>query len=435
MLDAVARSTVEGLLLLMLLTLIALGFPYRRTRRFSVRKTIAAPRERIWKLLNYDPDDPESLAVNHRQVSQRAVADHPSLHEEEYDVSGGHRTNIAKVTLETLHEEPLARASFRVVAMDNREYPFGREHVGSFEITEGSDGCVVTMGFCGETLTLWQYLAFWTRHVRYLRRLGRVAEQGVSAGLRRNRTLIWSLGLSVAAILSFAVWFGWLGAIVVSAVLVLHEFGHWLAMRLTGQPAPKMLLIPFFGGVAVPNHPHKTLLHDAFCSLMGPGLSAIVGVGILFGLILLEMPTTEFGDPPGGMERAPAALASAILLGAGFAIGGLNLLQLLPLMPLDGGQILRTIVQSCRLSWARPTMLTVALCGIAAFAYWQIYLGALLFGVGALQAYHMHWRQTPVPAMNWCQIAAIVVGYLATVAIHGTMFLLGIEFVGHFLRG
>ena len=55
----------------------------------------------------------------------------------------------------------------------------------------------------------------------------------------------------------------------------LHEFGHWIAMRFTGQPAPRIMLVPFFGGVTLANHPHKTLFRDAFCALMGAGVSAL----------------------------------------------------------------------------------------------------------------------------------------------------------------
>jgi hypothetical protein len=60
--------------------------------------------------------------------------------------------------------------------------------------------------------------------------------------------------LSILAVGTFALWLGWIGAVMLTAVLILHEFGHLIAMRLTGQPA-RAMRVPLFGDVALANHP------------------------------------------------------------------------------------------------------------------------------------------------------------------------------------
>ena len=84
-----------------------------------------------------------------------------------------------------------------------------------------------------------------------------------------------SLSLTTLAVASFILLFGWVFALILTIAIIIHEYGHWLAMRMTGQPKPRIMLIPFLGGVAVPNHPYKSQFDDAFVSLMGAGLSLI----------------------------------------------------------------------------------------------------------------------------------------------------------------
>jgi Zn-dependent protease len=97
----------------------------------------------------------------------------------------------------------------------------------------------------------------------------------------------------------------------------------------------------------------------------------------------------------------------------GLMLGVLNLLQLVPLLPLDGGQVLRAIMQSFHAAWARRVMLGLGGLGASGFALAgdSLLAGVTLFG--SLQA-HM-WR-----AIKGCQCGGIVViaiGYALTIAL------------------
>ena len=116
------------------------------------------------------------------------------------------------------------------------------------------------------------------------------------------------------------------------AIVTLHEFGHSLACRQVGGNADRIVLWPL-GGVAYvdpPQRPGATLWSIA----AGP-LVNVVLVPVLVGLMLL-------GRSAGLAETSPDAAAWLR------AISLINVVllafNLLPVYPLDGGQILRSLL-------------------------------------------------------------------------------------------
>jgi Zn-dependent protease len=154
-------------------------------------------------------------------------------------------------------------------------------------------------------------------------------------------------------------WFAWNVAeyLALFAIVTLHEFGHSLACRQVGGKADQIVLWPL-GGVAYvspPQRPGATLWSIA----AGPLVNAAL-LPILSGLLLL-----------GGALGWPAIVPDAHRwLRAVWAINlALLVFNLLPIYPLDGGQILRTLL------WfvlGRARSLTVAsvvgLVGVSALA-------------------------------------------------------------------
>ena len=112
-------------------------------------------------------------------------------------------------------------------------------------------------------------------------------------------------------------------AVIVATVILLHELGHVIAMRLVGMQVKGIYLIPFFGGIAVPRTPYRTDFQKGFVCLMGTGYSLVTT--FLFLLACLTI---------GGKLLFQAALVSAVI----------NLINLLPVLPLDGGHVLNTIL-------------------------------------------------------------------------------------------
>jgi Zn-dependent protease len=108
-------------------------------------------------------------------------------------------------------------------------------------------------------------------------------------------------------------------------VLLFHEAGHWLAMRTFGYRNLRMFFIPFFGAAVSGRHYNVPAWKKAVVSLMGP-LPGIVGGAIL--------------------GSAGLVLGKPLLLQIAMTALILNGLNLLPILPLDGGWVVQAILAS-----------------------------------------------------------------------------------------
>jgi Zn-dependent protease len=116
------------------------------------------------------------------------------------------------------------------------------------------------------------------------------------------------------------------------AIVLAHEFGHALACRQTGGQADKIVLWPL-GGVAYvapPQRPGATLWTIA----AGPLVNMVL-LPIAVGLVLASQAL--------GWETTAPDFARFIF-GLAVINGALLAFNLLPIYPLDGGQILRALL-------------------------------------------------------------------------------------------
>jgi Zn-dependent protease len=115
-------------------------------------------------------------------------------------------------------------------------------------------------------------------------------------------------------------------------IVLLHEMGHSLACRSVGGKADEIVLWPF-GGVAYvapPMRPGATLWSIA----AGPLVNVLLAAPLL-GLVL-------WGRSQGWGDSAPNAMRFVLTV---FVINGYLLaFNLLPIFPLDGGQIVRSLL-------------------------------------------------------------------------------------------
>lgn len=134
------------------------------------------------------------------------------------------------------------------------------------------------------------------------------------AKLMKLKTVI-SMLIAVGA---YALFWGWPFAVGFVLLIFVHEMGHALVLRQQGIRAGAPVFIPFVGAVIA----MKELPRDAW-------VEALVGIG----------------GPALGTVGAAACLVVAYLLGSGFWFGLasvgflLNLFNVLPISPLDGGRI------------------------------------------------------------------------------------------------
>lgn len=127
---------------------------------------------------------------------------------------------------------------------------------------------------------------------------------------------------------------GWFLATYLSlfGIVLMHEFGHAFACRSVGGEAGDIILWPL-GGVAFVKPPPRP--GALLWSIAAGPLVNVVLVPITIGLLLV----TEFALPPEQFED----FRQYVIVVAGINLG-LLIFNMMPVYPLDGGQILQSIL-------------------------------------------------------------------------------------------
>ena len=140
----------------------------------------------------------------------------------------------------------------------------------------------------------------------------------------------------LVSVVAYAFVFGWPFAVGFVLLLFVHELGHVIQLRREGIPASAPLFIPFLGAVVAAKSLGDDATAEARVGLAGPVLGTL-GAGVV----------------------AVAALAtdSDLLKALAFTGFFLNLFNLLPVVPLDGGRAMAALA---------PWMWFVGLAGLVA---------------------------------------------------------------------
>lgn len=201
------------------------------------------------------------------------------------------------------------------------------------------------------------------------------------------------------ALLGALLWWvmgSWVFAVAGIFGLLVHEYGHVLAMNRLGMGPARIHIIPFLGGVARGQRPPADEWRGVLISLAGPA----------FGLLAMLPFVAVWMVTGGGLW----------LLGAWF-IALINLLNLAPAPPLDGSKALGPV-----LARVHPTLEKAALLLVGALAViWGVTHGSYLFaGFLALSVFqHMRrgaWRSSAGP-LTWTQAGQSLGLYLVTAAV------------------
>ncbi len=133
--------------------------------------------------------------------------------------------------------------------------------------------------------------------------------------------------------------------------ILVHEMGHALLARTTG--ADPAIVLHGFGGLTSwsPSHEVTRLRHVAI-SLAGPL------AGLALGLVCLALQRTSLGDAGTTSEHV---LRLAVLINVFY-----GLFNLLPILPLDGGQIMRDVLPGGPASRERAAAAISVVVGAAA---------------------------------------------------------------------
>jgi Zn-dependent protease len=148
-------------------------------------------------------------------------------------------------------------------------------------------------------------------------------------------------GSMLVSVAAYSWIWGWRFAVGFVLLLFVHEFGHVLELRRQGVPASAPLFIPFLGAVVG----MKQMPHDAWreaqVALAGPILGSLGAAAVW---------------------AAGEALDSELLVALAFTGFFLNLFNLLPIVPLDGGRAMAAV---------HPALWALGLAGLVALAFWH----------------------------------------------------------------
>jgi Zn-dependent protease len=122
---------------------------------------------------------------------------------------------------------------------------------------------------------------------------------------------------ALVSVAAYSLFFGWEFALGFVLLLFVHEMGHVIALRREGIPASAPMFIPFLGAVITAKSLGENALAEARVGLAGPILGSLGALAVAVA---------------GAVTGSPLLQALAY---TGFL---LNLFNLLPVVPLDGGR-------------------------------------------------------------------------------------------------
>lgn len=177
----------------------------------------------------------------------------------------------------------------------------------------------------------------------------------------RGRYALFLVSLCLSVLLPWLV-FGPLVSVGLVVVLLIHEFGHYYAMRVCGYKDPTIAFFPFLGAVTTSMSRPKNWWAEFFVVLAGP----LPGIFLALSCFL-------------AMNLFSVSMASELIVFLSMLLV-INYFNLLPIMPLDGGHVLTLLMgRPVGKGWAVIKFFASLMAAGAAFYY-----GFTIFGVLAL---------------------------------------------------
>ncbi|WP_027554789.1 metalloprotease [Bradyrhizobium sp. Cp5.3] len=364
----------------------------RLSLEFSV--LVNAPRDAVWRFSTAERmvlDGPPVL-----EISREPIPDADDLWLTRVSVSGQPRAQA--VTRELVRDEAQGVLVAQAVPHALSVPPEGGRNVKSeMRVTATAQGTSLTV-FNEMTVRSFRDRIIYPLS---LRRMAHLIKQQceAEAGTQSRAAVLANHGLvlSAVAFLSFCYLFGWKEGLLLSIVVVLHELGHAAAMLMCGVGVRGIYLIPFFGGAAVPKTAYGSEDRLGFVALMGPGFSLIPTLGLF-----------AMSPSSGGTDLSHAAQMFAII----------NAANLLPIYPLDGGQILNALIGSVNQRVAQVASWLGLLAGLGLAVEFESLLIGVPFLLFALQRYLSGNRTAQLEPLSFAGGLALAVASVATFALY-----------------
>jgi Zn-dependent protease len=210
--------------------------------------------------------------------------------------------------------------------------------------------------------------------------------------------LLTTAGTALISVAAYALFFGWTFAVGFVVLLFVHEMGHVIALRREGIKASAPMFIPFLGALITAKSLGENALAEARVGLAGPILGSI---GAAACLMIGELANSD-------LFRALAYI--------GFF---LNLFNLLPVVPLDGGRAMAAMA---------PWMWFVGLGALVAMLFvFPNFILLLIVFFGAMETWR-RWKQRKTRSLeqaayyrvsrrNRLLVGAVYVGLIVLLAV------------------
>jgi stage IV sporulation protein FB len=153
--------------------------------------------------------------------------------------------------------------------------------------------------------------------------------------------------------------------------ILVHELGHALTARSFG--AHSRITLQAFGGYAAYSGVSLSRLQSFLVTAAGPGIQIALGLAVFFLMQFL----------PNLSDQGASFLSTLVLISFFWAI-----LNLLPVVPLDGGQMLNAVLGPARIKITLWTSIIVALvAALAMFTKTGSIIFPIFLGMFAWQAF------------------------------------------------
>jgi Zn-dependent protease len=216
------------------------------------------------------------------------------------------------------------------------------------------------------------------REHRPLRDLGRriwAMLVGAGAFLLKFGAILYKLkvvtvaGSMIVSIGAYALLGGWWFGVGIVALIFVHEMGHVLALRRQGVPASAPLFIPFIGAVIGMKKMPENAWREAEVALAGPLLGSLGAAAVWL---------------------AGSYFHSQLLIGLAFIGFFINLFNLIPVVPLDGGRAVAAL---------HPAIWLLGLVGLVALTVlWPSPILPFIIVIGSIELWR-RWRSRRLPGL------------------------------------
>jgi Zn-dependent protease len=171
---------------------------------------------------------------------------------------------------------------------------------------------------------------------------------------QQDQSNIWfrsMVSLALYLVLGYYIFHSFSALLLITAIVIFHELGHFIAMKFYRYKDLGIFFIPLLGAYVSGTKREVSEKESAIILLAGPL------PGIILGIALFYFRVWQLGYVP---DRA-----DDLAINAAYLLIILNLINLLPIYPLDGGQLLHRLFLDEE-SWIGKTFVFLS----AAFMCW-----------------------------------------------------------------